>query len=240
MQKILKRDVEPDTFVTFLSLQYPNHLEEIILPPGWIAEIYQDQLGWNNSETSLMDYWRLGKDLDFIDPPIPIQTKKDAEKDKSKGKGKGKGKNKETAHQNMFDALQHETDELLGPDPDGAGANIPQLEEVDIAQMMFSAQDPLLNHFLSRNLPGIPPIPSSQREITSLLDDFQPWRMSRSERKVLYAHWVDEIQDSEYHIQAAEFQRLREQLLEAQTIREQAQDQVRTPGSLRLNPSSLF
>jgi len=80
MSDFLKADIDSDSIVQYLELNYPEHHEHIINPPAWILAIKSinsddgekwQQIGkrgrGEKMDHSMYAYWKSGQDLIFVD-----------------------------------------------------------------------------------------------------------------------------------------------------------------------------
>ncbi|KAG8861658.1 hypothetical protein FRB96_002615 [Tulasnella sp. 330] len=211
MGKIINRDVPQNDMLQHIALEHPTHHDELIHPPYWVQKLFEDSLseGWQTAgrktAIALPDFWLQGSDLDYITPPV----EKVAEPKRSRRKGKGKAR-AGPAPPNRFEFPEEQGEPH--------GLTDYQMQLAEWAQNVYE-------FFIKLGRPGIPPAPSTSREVNALLQDWNVWSMSRQERNDLQAFWTEEVREMSYAKQTMEFERLKANHAEARTRWEGMRDQ---------------
>ncbi|KAG8876546.1 hypothetical protein FRB98_007249 [Tulasnella sp. 332] len=207
VDKIVKRDVPINDMDSHLARQYPNHADELDNPPFWTAKLFEDSLGWENADgrpiaTTLLQFWQEGGDLAFITPPAPPSEELGNQRKTGRGKGKGKGKGKS-------DELSDNRFADLDESPRESGQSVPELQ-------MDLWRERALLFFDELGFADIPEVPLTARSISEgLLEDWEVWKMSLSERRCLYDFWVNEVREMSYEKDTTAFELLRNRHSEA-------------------------
>ncbi|KAG8872870.1 hypothetical protein FRB97_007276 [Tulasnella sp. 331] len=207
VDKIVKRDVPINDMDSHLARQYPNHADELDNPPFWTAKLFEDSLGWENADgrpiaTTLLQFWQEGGDLAFITPPAPPSEELGNQRKTGRGKGKGKGKGKS-------DELSDNRFADLDESPREPGQSVPELQ-------MDLWRERALLFFDELGFADIPEVPLTARSISEgLLEDWEVWKMSLSERRCLYDFWVNEVREMSYEKDTTAFELLRNRHSEA-------------------------
>jgi hypothetical protein len=199
---------EPDMDL-HLEYTYPNHHEEIVEPPFWIQERFNEETTWSRGPRTLLKFWVQGADLVFITPPSAANQT---------NIGGAHGKWTLETLPNRYQILQRQPPQI--PDGDHS-AEIPSEDTIE------SWEDKVTSFFRGLNLPGVPSLPDTNRPLNVLREDSNVWGMAILEREVLFAFWVQEVRESEHANQEAEFARLKDRHSGAKERWEAINDAVR-------------
>ncbi|KAG8876544.1 hypothetical protein FRB98_007247, partial [Tulasnella sp. 332] len=211
MNKIIKREVPLDEMDSHITRHYPSHAGELKNPPFWIEKLFDDSLGWENTDgrptaTTLLQFWIECSDLAFITPPALTPGKLDDQR-------RNEGKNPKHRSQNRFVDLEKSSQK--------AGSS-PQ----DVQRDLW--REGALRFFAEFGWDDVPEKPSTVRLISDgLLEDQAVWKMSRAERKCLYDFWVNEVREMSYEKDAAAFELLKTRHSETQAKHEGLENEIK-------------
>lgn len=243
IHQFLKIPVDTDQIVQYLETQYPEHYEHTVQPPPWIVAIKNISSldgGWQRADkkgkgTALDDsiyaYWRDAFDLDFLEvnqDPLVLPQRPFSER-----------------------SLLHNDDDATPETPESSYASLPENDvdptnteieagwqssdmrgepvESSHAQTFPQLSD-LQNpdeFFMGYGYDGVPPIPSSDRDLALLLDCGELWSTSRPERARLHAFWIEQVRSNLHQTQLHEFERLRTRHADVLQRYNEGKDEVR-------------
>ncbi|EKM48784.1 uncharacterized protein PHACADRAFT_202401 [Phanerochaete carnosa HHB-10118-sp] len=179
MSKVMAAIQEPsltaEEIERYLLIHYPEHAENLALPPYWIQELAQRH--WQ--DVSEQGEWvTAGKD--------------------------GKAQAKVEQEQNMYRFwtecldLQYLVPQVQTP---GEPPQVPPMVQELFFELGFGE--------------ALPPIPTAQRPLSTLLDIPAIWSMSPIERAELAAAWEEEVRSLAYNTNLEEYEKLRQSYREA-------------------------
>ncbi|KAG8998674.1 hypothetical protein FRB90_012253 [Tulasnella sp. 427] len=210
MSKVVSRKTDEEDLRAYLGRSHPIHCNSLFNAPLWINRLYNESKDWQiaskkgSSRRTLVDFWRAGEDIDFLNPP-PVNPASEG----SQTFGYRQKNQQKSAKR--FDALVEDSDKDVDPDEDGS-------EPEDWLTQ-------ITGYFAELNINGIPPIPQTNRPVDQLLQDSDVWSMTKAERQKLYSLWSNELREFARESQKAEFAQLKARHAEAQATWSDIKDQ---------------
>lgn len=231
IQKFLTIPVNSDEISQYLEVQYPEHFEHTNQPPAWISAIkaissldgvwqHAGKKGQKEAiDDSMYAYWKNGHDLDFLEfRPDPVLDSQPTPADHLPGDN------------NKFNKLDSVTAGLDDDQPEATpGENVDSLTPLPNPPQSSIQLSDLRNpeeFFIGYGYDGVPPVPSSDRDLEILLDSGELWSMARSERERLHAYWIEQVRSNLHHNQLLEFERLREKHIDVLQRWTEGKDEV--------------
>jgi hypothetical protein len=98
-------------------------------------------------------------------------------------------------------------------------------KEVAMGLQISDLQD-VQGFFAACGLETVPLAPRTNREITELLQEPDPWNCSLQERQRLHAYWTMQVKENMERKETAEFEKLRRQHADALAAFQEGRDEV--------------
>lgn len=250
MSDVTRRWVPSQKIMDMLEYGSPDQLESLTHPPEWIRSHYGMSVlndgGWevaggeSHAVNTHFDYWYRGLDIDFLQmsETSPVHDK-----------------GLSRADPNRFEVLRSASnpDGADGDDDDDSEDSEPKEEEdIPLTQRWRVASRPgspfsaLESPDDNTEVPEIPPVPclsprdaflvsfgvlhaqvpTGNRRIEELEAVLDIWTMSKKERGILGAAWIQEARLRDYEIQRAEFERVKRLHKDAQERFNDLRDEV--------------
>lgn len=227
LKKVLEQlqggDVPEEERSEYLTMFYPDHLDELLHPPTWIQIIRDERVGWtmaghNNEEAqSEYDFWISGGDLQWLDAQAAVQEVK-----------------KEKSMNNRFQMLSVEGMPLDGTEDDHSESDFDKWDIINSSEESEEEEEHALKEFLERaGLRRLPLMPDTNRPLDEIRSDPAVWLMSIQERSRLSHHWKESTRQYFFDRKRESFAYVKTKYEEAREAYAECQSQVCHPRFLK-------